>query len=285
VVRARAAIDGNGYIAGWVYRNVSPSILGQRGSVLGSKGDSQGYEASNALPYSFGSRLVEWVSHPSQIPVGFWRSVGASINTFAVESMIDELAAAAGQDPYQFRRARLTDPRWIAVLEAAAALGNWSTKPPAGTARGIAIGAAFNSIVAAVVEVSGTSATSFAVKRVSVVIDCYLTVNPANVEAQLTGGVVHGINAALYGQQTFSNGAAQRRNFSTNRMIRLSEMPQVAVSIMPRPAVTERSVPIGGVGELGVPTLAPALANAVFRLSGQRVRTQPFFPNATMGGL
>ncbi len=285
VVRARAAIDSSGYVAGWVYRNVSPSILAQRGSVLGSKGDSQGYEASNALPYSFGSRLVEWVSHPSQVPVGFWRSVGASINTFAVESMIDELAAAAGQDPYQFRRARLTDPRWIAVLEAAAALGNWSTKPPAGTARGIAIGTAFNSIVAAVVEVSGTSATSFAVKRVSVVIDCYLTVNPANVEAQLTGGVVHGINAALYGQQTFSNGAAQRRNFSTNRMIRLQEMPQVAVSIMPRPAVTERSVPIGGVGELGVPTLAPALANAVFRLSGQRVRTLPFFPNATMGGL
>lgn len=285
LVRARASIDASGNIAGWVYRNVSPSILAQRGSVLGPKGDSQGYEASNALPYSFGSRLVEWVSHPSQIPVGFWRSVGASINTFAVESMIDELAAAAGQNPYQFRRARLTDPRWIAVLEAAAALGNWSTTPAAGTARGIAIGSAFNSIVAAVVEISGTSATAFTVKKVSVVIDSYLTVNPANVEAQMTGGVVHGLNAALYGQQTFSNGAAQRRNFSTNRMIRLQEMPQVSVKIMPPPAVADRTVAIGGVGELGVPTLAPALANAVFKLSGQRVRTLPFFPNATMGGL
>jgi isoquinoline 1-oxidoreductase subunit beta len=285
LVRARAALDSNGQIASWIYRNVSPSILGQRGSVLGAKGDSQGTEGSSALPYSFGSRLVEWVSHPSPVPVGFWRSVGASINTFAVESMIDELAAAAGQDPFQFRRARLTDPRWIAVLEAAAALGTWSTKPPAGTARGIAIGSAFNSIVAAVVEVSGTSATAFSIKRVSVVIDCYLTVNPANVEAQIAGGVVHGINATLYGQQTFSNGAAQKRNFNTNRMIRLQEMPAVAVSIMPRPAVADRSVPIGGVGELGVPTLAPALANAVFRLTGQRVRTLPFFPNATMGGL
>ena len=125
------------------------------------KGDSQAYECSHGLPYTFGSRLVEWVSHPSPIPVGFWRSVGASINTFAVESMIDELAAAAGQDPLQFRRARLTDPRWLAVLEAAAALGSWGTTPPPGTARGIAIGAAFNSIVATVVEVSGTSATSF----------------------------------------------------------------------------------------------------------------------------
>lgn len=285
VVRARAALDANNYVAGWVYRNVSPSILAQRGSTLGPKGDSQAYEASNALPYDFGSRLVEWVSHTAQVPVGFWRSVGASINTFAVESMMDELAAAARQDPYQFRRARLTDPRWIAVLEAAAKLGNWSSTPGAGTARGIAIGAAFNSVVAAVVEVSGTSATSFTVKRVSVVIDPYLTVNPANVEAQMSGGVIHGLNAALYGQQTFLNGAAQRRNFSSNRMLRLQETPQIAVGIMPRPAVSDRSMPIGGVGELGVPTLAPALANAVFRLSGQRVRSLPFFPNATMGGL
>ena len=285
VVRVRAGIDKNGYIAGWIYRNVSPSILGQRGAPLGPKGDSQGSEASHELPYNFGSRLVEWVSHPSQIPVGFWRSVGASINTFAVESMIDELAAAAGQDPYEFRRARLTDPRWIAVLEAAAALGTWSAKPSSGTARGIAIGSAFNSIVAAVVEVKGTSATSFQVKKVSVVIDSYLTVNPANVEAQLTGGVVHGLNAALYGEQVFSNGVAQRRNFNTNRMLRLKEMPTVAVTIMPRPATTDRTVAIGGVGELGVPTLAPALANAVFKLSGSRVRTLPFFPNSKMGGL
>ena len=122
-------------------------------------------------------------------------------------------------------------------------------------------------------------------RRVSVAIDCYLAVNPGNVQAQISGGVVHGLNATLYGQQTFVNGVAQRRNFNANRMIRLQEMPTVAVTILPRPAVTDRSVPIGGVGELGVPTLAPALANAVARLSGTRVRTLPFFPNATMGGL
>jgi isoquinoline 1-oxidoreductase beta subunit len=285
VVRAKAGLDTSGNITGWAYRNVSPSILGQRGSVLGPKGDSQGSESSQALPYDFGARLVEWVSHPSPIPVGFWRSVGASINTFAVESMIDELAAAAGQDPYQYRRSKLTDPRWIAVLDTAAALGTWDAPLPAGRARGIAIGPAFNSIVAEVVEISSVTATSIKVNRVSVAIDCYISVNPGSVEAQLTGGVVHGLNAALYGKQNFVNGAAQSKNFNKSRMIRLNEMPQVAVTIMPNPAGASRTVPIGGVGELGVPTLAPALANAYAKLTGNRVRTLPFFPNATMGGL
>ena len=285
VVRAKAGLDAGGNITGWAYRNVSPSILGQRGSVLGAKGDSQGYEAAQGLPYDLGPRLVEWVSHPSPIPVGFWRSVGASINTFAVESMIDELAAAAGRDPYDYRRSKLTDPRWIAVLDAAATLGNWYAPLPAGRARGIAIGTAFNSIVAEVIEISSVTTTSIRVNRVSVAIDCYIGVNPGAIEAQLTGGVVHGLNAALYGRQSFTNGAAQSKNFNKSRMIRLNEMPQVAVTIMPNPAASSRTIPIGGVGELGVPTLAPALANAHARLTGSRVRTLPFFPNATMGGL
>lgn len=285
LIRARAGLDGSGNVAGWAYRNVSPSILGQRGAALGARGDSQGYEASQDLPYAFGARLTEWVSHPSPIPVGFWRSVGASLNTFAVESMIDELAAAAGQDPYYFRTRLLTDARWMAVLNAAAAAGNWNTPVPAGSARGLAIGTAFNSIVAQVVEISSATSTSIKIKRVAVAIDCYLAVNPGSVEAQITGGVVHGLNSALYGAQTFSNGAAQRKNFNANRMIRLNEMPEVKVVVMPNPTSADRAMSIGGVGELGVPTLAPALANAYFRLTGTRVRTLPFFPGATMGGL
>jgi isoquinoline 1-oxidoreductase beta subunit len=283
VVRARAGVGSTGQIAAWSYRNVSPSIQGQRGRVLGATGDNQGWEGSAALPYTMGSRLVEWVSHPSPIPVGYWRSVGASINTFAVESMVDELAAAAGLDPYRFRKSLISDPRWSAVLDAVASLGGWSSPTTAGTARGLAIGAAFNSIVATVVEIRGTSATSFTVTKVAVVLDSYLTVNPGSVDAQLVGGVVHGLNAALYGQQTFVNGAAQKRNFNVNRVTKLQEMPQVSVHLMPAPAVSDRTVPIGGVGELGVPTVAPALANAVFRLTGQRLRTLPLFPNATMG--
>ncbi len=285
LVKAKAGLDASNNIVGWTYRNVSPSILGQRGVPLTARGDSQGSEASQELPYDFGSRLTEWVSHPSPIPVGFWRSVGASINTFAVESMMDELAAAARQDPYQFRRAHLTDARWIAVLDAAAKLGNWSSPVASSHARGIAIGKAFNSIVAQVVEISGVTTSSIRVSRVSVVIDCYVSVNPGSVEAQIIGGVVHGMNAALYGKQTFVNGAAQSKNFKQSRMIRLGEMPQVAVSIMPNPVTADRTVPIGGVGELGVPTFAPALANAHAKLTGSRVRMLPFFPNATMGGL
>ena len=285
LVHARAGLAAGGQIAGWSYRNVSPSILGQRGVVLGATGDSQGYEASQALPYAFGARLVEWVNHPSPIPVGFWRSVGASINTFAVESMIDELAAAAGQDPFQFRRARLGDPRWIAVLEAAAAASAWSSASPRGTARGIAIGTAFNSIVAQVVEVAQGSGGSMRVTRVWAVIDSYLAINPGSVEAQITGGIVHAMNATLYGRQSFVNGAAQAKNFNKSRLIRMNEMPAVSVTLMPPPAVANRAVPIGGVGELGVPTFAPALANAWFRLTGKRLRSLPFYPGAAMGDL
>ncbi len=284
LVHVRAGLDGNNAVAGWSYRNVSPSILAQRGAVLGASGDSQGSEASQGLPYSFGARRVEWVSHPSTIPVGFWRSVGASINTFAVESMIDELALAAGQDGYRFRQARLSHPRWLAVLDQVAKDSGWIAGPaPAGRARGIAIGSAFNTIVAQVVEVSNNAGVP-RITRAWLAVDAYLTVNPGNAQAQIVGGVVHALNAAMYGKQTFVNGAAQSRNFNTSRMIRIQEMPTVNVTLMPNPAVADRTVAIGGIGELGVPTFAPALANAWAKLSGVRVRSLPFVPTATMGG-
>lgn len=285
LVKARAALDATGNISAWAYRNVSPSIRAQRGAVLPATGDSQGYESSQNLPYDMGGRVTEWVQHPSPVPVGYWRSVGASINTFAIESMMDEMAAAAGLDPVQFRRGKLaSNPRWLNVLEMVANLGKWTSPAAKGTARGFAIGPAFNSICASVVEISGTSTTSFKVTRVAIVLDPYLTVNPANVEAQLVGGMVHGLNAALYGQQTFVNGVAQRKNFNSNKMIRLQEMPLVSVAIVPRPVNASTAVPIGGVGELGVPSIAPAIANALFRLTGQRLRNLPLLPNATAGG-
>ena len=278
-VRVQAGLIAGGYINGWIYRNVSPSILAQRGAVLTAKGDSQAYEAAHGLPYNFGSRLTEYVMHGSPIPVGFWRSVGASINTFAVESAIDDAAAVVGVDPYLFRRNQLTDPRWIAVLEAAANAAGWGSPAPAGTAKGIAIGAAFNSISAQVVEVK-KGAHGPIVTRVWIAIDCGICVNPDQVQAQLMGGVIHGMNAALYGQQTFSNGVASAANFNKSRVTLLQEAPTVSVTVIA--GDMDRGRAIGGVGELGVPTFAPALANAWFKLSKVRVRNLPFVPGATM---
>jgi isoquinoline 1-oxidoreductase beta subunit len=305
LIHARAGVKGSGAnaaIAGWEYRVISPSIAAQRGSVLnadpgrGVVGDAQGSESARELPYAMDQRLTEYVTHPAQIPVGYWRSVGASINVFAVESMIDELAVGAGADPYAFRRNLLLASiaaggadaamaqRWLAVLDKAAALAKWGS-PASGNAQGIAVGAAFNSIIAMVVELSGASTTNAAtgsvansvnVKKVSVALDSYLVVNPGSVEAQLQGGIVHGLNAVLYGGQNFVNGVAQKANFNRYKMMRLQQMPDVQVTIT-QPEYLSRSATIGGVGELGVPPLAPAVANAFYRATGRRVRNLPFF--------
>jgi isoquinoline 1-oxidoreductase beta subunit len=292
LVQVKAGIDKSGNVLGWFYNNVSASILAQRGYPLGPTGDSQGYEGSQNLPYNFGARVTQYTTHPSPIPVGFWRSVGESINTFAVESTIDALAALAGKDPYLYRLNLLTDPRWIGVLEAVATLCNWPAGPAAGHSRGIAIGAYANSIVAEVVDISLVAGNGydgqpalFTVNNVWIALDCYLTVNPGQVQAQLIGGMVHGLNAALYGRQSFAKGVAQYPNFLQNRVIRGDEMPKVAVTLIPNPAQSTLDAQLGGVGELGVPTLAPALANAYFKASGKRILGLPFFPAAEMYGL
>lgn len=225
LMHVKAGLDAGGNIVSWIYRNVSPSILAQRGRVLGPTGDSQATEGSHELPYAMVSRLTEYVTHPAPVPVGFWRSVGASLNPFVVESMINELALASGQDPYLFRRLRLTNARWIAVLDAAANLAGWNTPVPAGRARGIAIATAFNSIVAEVAEISQPSSGTLRIHRMACAIDCYRPVNPNSIEAQMQGGIVHGINATLWGQVTFTNGVASTKNFSNSRMMRLNEMP------------------------------------------------------------
>jgi isoquinoline 1-oxidoreductase beta subunit len=125
----------------------------------------------------------------------------------------------------------------------------------------------------------------FKVNNVWMALDCYLSVNPGQLQAQLVGGMVHALNAVLYGRQSFVNGVPQFSNFYQNRVIRLDESPQVAVTLIPSPAQSSQSVPIGGAGEIAVPTLAPALTNAYVRAGGTRIRTLPIFPTATMGGL
>ena len=233
------------------------------------------------LPYDLPTRLVEWVPLPAGIPVGFWRSVGSSVNAFAVESMMDELALAAGADPFAFRYDHLANsPRVNAVLWAADIMSSsWRKALPAGHAWGVAIAESFGTVVCEVVEISQPSSTSIRVHRVDCVIDCGTVINPDSVAAQMQGAIVHAINATLWGQSTFTAGKANQQNFNRYRVMRLSEMPAVNVQIV------KSANPPSGVGEPGVPPLAPAIANAYARLTGKRVRTLPFFPGATMGGL
>ena len=292
LVQVNAGLNGSGGIVGWACTNVSESILGQRGYPVGAVGDSQATEGTTALPYNLGALSTQWVSHPSPIPVGFWRSVGMSVNTFAVESAICELATLAGQDEYQFRLGLLDNARWTGVLEAVANLCNWTAGPPSGHFYGMAVTQYANSYVAEVVDLSLAAGLDydgqpklFKINTVYIALDCYLAVNPGQIQTQLAGGMVHGLNAALYGRQSFVNGAAQFPNFYQNRVIRMDEMPAVQVTLTPNPAQSTFEATLGGVGELGVPCLAPALANAYFKASGTRIRTLPIFPNATMGGL
>lgn len=272
--RVQAGLDAKGNIVAWQNRIVSPSILHQRGWIGANAVDSQGVDGAIDLPYAIDNLLVEYVQHPSTVPVGFWRSVGFSINTFVVESAIDELALLAGMDPLAYRQRLLAnDARSLNVLNTAAALGGWSTPVPKGHARGIAFFEGFGSTVAQVIEVSG-SAKAIKVVRVSCAIDCGTVVNPDTVAAQMEGGIVHGLNAALWGKMTFSNGVASPRNFNGYAMLRLRDMPQVSVSVLASGGF------IGGVGEPGVPPVAPALANAYAKLTGIRVRSLPMFTAA-----
>ena len=278
LVNVKATLNGSG-IAAWYCRNVSGAILGQRGWMAPGSVDSQAVEGAVGLPYALGTHIVEWVPLNAGIPLGFWRSVGTSINAFAVECTIDELAQKAGMDPFDFRYALISDPRAKAVLDAARQLSIWRTSLSAGHFWGVAMAQWFGTIVCEVVEISQPAAGSLKVHRVACAVDCGTVINPNQVEAQMQGGIVHGLNAALWGQVTFTAGKANEKNFNKYRMIRLGEMPQITVQVVQSGAAPS------GTGEPAVPPIAPALANAYSRLLGSRVRTLPFFPGATMGGL
>jgi len=233
--------------------------------------DSQATEGQYGLPYAFASSRSEWVEHTGQVPVGYWRSVGHSLNAFAVESAIDELAVLAGKDPMAYRKELMAEhPRALAVVEAADAMSQWRHSLGSGRAWGMAFSEAFGSLVCQVVEISGSD-TSINVRRVTCVVDCGTAINPGSVEMQMQGGIIHGLNAALYGGQSFVSGAPQVANFNRLKFLRVKDAPRVEVHII------ESGEPLGGIGEPGVPPIAPAVANAYFQLMGKRLRTLPFF--------
>ena len=236
--------------------------------------DGMAVEGITNLPYPIPNMKVAWNMAPVGIPTLWWRSVGSSHTAFAVEGMIDEMAKAAGKDAYQYRRMLLEKhPRFIRVLDEAANKAGWTKPVPAGRGRGIAIHESFGTVVAHVAEVSITPNKTLKVHKVVCAIDCGQTVNPDTIRAQMEGCVVFGLTAALYGEITFDKGRVKQSNFYDYRMLRINEMPEVEVHILDS---TEK---MGGVGEPGVPPIAPAVMNALFMLTGKRVRSLPLRPD------
>jgi isoquinoline 1-oxidoreductase beta subunit len=266
----KASVDAAGRPIAWTHRIVAPSIMTRVFPTMVKDGlDSEAVEGGVAMPYTVPNVYVDYRSPETGVPVGFWRSVNNTFNGFAVESFVDELAAAAKQDPYQFRRALLTkSPRHLGALDLAATKAGWGNPLAEGRGRGIAVFKSFDSYVAQVAEVSITDG-NVRVHRVVCAVDCGQVVNPNTVEAQIAGAMVYGLTAALWGEITIDKGRVQQGNFDTYRMLRMAEMPEVEVHIVPS---TEAP---GGVGEPGTPPIAPAVCNAIFALTGKRIRKLP----------
>jgi isoquinoline 1-oxidoreductase beta subunit len=235
--------------------------------------DLSSVEGAMEMPYAIPNVLVDLHTTKVGVPITWWRSVGNSHTAFVVESFIDELADAGGKDPVEFRRALLAKkPRHLAALELAASKGNWGAPLPKGYGRGIAQHSSFDSYVAEVAEVSVNDHGTVRVHRVVAAVDCGQAVNPDGVVAQLQGGIIFGLSAALKGEITLDRGQVQQRNFHDYQVLRINEAPEIDVHIVP-----SKENP-SGVGEPGVPPVAPAVANAVFAATGKRVRRLPIQP-------
>jgi isoquinoline 1-oxidoreductase beta subunit len=270
--RLRGALDARGLPAAWHHTVVGQSIIADTlfANMFPQKGpDPTSTEGAANLPYAVPNLLVDIHEPKNAVPVQFWRSVGHSSTGFVVNSFLDELAAAAGKDPLEYRRTLLSGkPRHLAVLNLAAEKASWGKPLPAGHAQGLAIQESFGSIVAEVAEVS-VEGGRVRVHRVVCAVDCGPVVNPDNVAAQIESGVVYGLSAALHGAITVNAGRVEQGNFNDYPVLRMNEMPVVETHIVPSTG------PMGGVGEIGVPCIAPAVCNAIFAATGRRIRRLP----------
>jgi isoquinoline 1-oxidoreductase beta subunit len=250
----------------------SPSIMAASGFMkIPENGvDNFALEGINDNPYEIPNSRIAYGRVEPGPQVWFWRSVGHSQNIFFIESFIDEMAAAAKKDPFEFRRDMLPrTSRHRGVLEVAAQKAGWGSKLPAGVHRGIAVAQSFGSYVAEVAEVSVAPDGTPKVHRVVAVVDCGLTANPLTIQRQIEGAIVYGLSAALYGKISFKDGRVEQGNFHQYPVLRMNEMPKVEVHILPSGEHP------GGIGEPGTPPIAPAVTNAIFAATGKRIRTLP----------
>jgi isoquinoline 1-oxidoreductase beta subunit len=267
-----AGLDADGWPVAWKSRIVGPSIMSRffPGSVKNGI-DETSVEGQATSKYAIPNFLVEYALTEAGVPVGVWRSVGNSHNGYITECFVEELAKAGGKDPFEFRRKLLANaPRHRGVLELAAEKASWGKPLPAGRTRGIAMVESFGSFVAEVAEVSlNRKSGDVRVHRVVCAVDCGRYVNPDTIAAQMDGAIVYGLTAALKGQITIEKGRVQQSNFHDYEMLRMNEMPQVEVHIVPS------NEPPGGVGEPGTPPIAPAVCNAIFAATGKPIRRLP----------
>jgi isoquinoline 1-oxidoreductase beta subunit len=268
--RLRAGLDANGRPVAWLHHIVGHSIMSRvaPGSVADGT-DQTSVEGAANLPYAIPNILVEYRLENSHVPVGFWRAVGSSQNAWITECFLDELASAGGQDPLALRRSLLTEhPRHLGVLNLAADKAGWDRPPKNGRHRGIAVAESFGSYVAQVAEIS-IDEGQVRVHRVVCAVDCGQVINPDTVVAQMESGIIFGLTATLKSAITIAEGRVEQGNFDDFPLLRLSETPVIDVHIMP----SDESP--GGVGEPGLPPIAPAVCNAVLAATGKPVRTLP----------
>ena len=277
LIRMKAGLDGSGNPIAWYSRVSSTSIIATlprlplRPPLAPAEGvDPQAVASIYDIPHAIPNVRVEYAQRNAHVPVGFWRTVGHSQNPFVRESFMDELATAAGKDPYEYRRALLQkSPKDLGILEATAKAAGWGKQLPSGVHRGIAQTEAYGSYTCAVVELSVDKNSEVAIRRLVLGIDPGYAVNPDNIQAQMQGSAVFMLTAMFWGEITIKDGRAEQSNFHDYRLMRLREMPRVEVVLAPSGGFW------GGIGEPGQASIAPAVCNAIFAATGKRIRSLP----------
>jgi isoquinoline 1-oxidoreductase subunit beta len=275
-----AATLSGGKIVGWKYKVSGSSIMARWFPAGFQKGvDIDGVDSAIDIPYDIPNLHVEFLrAEPPAVPTGFWRGVGPNNNVFATECFMDELARKAGKDPIEFRRGMLgKQPRFLAALNLAAEKSNWGQPLPARVGRGVSVQPSFASFIATVVEAEVDEQGGVHLRRVTLAVDTGIAVNPDTVKAQLEGGLIFGLTAALYGEITIDKGRVQQSNFNDYRMLRIDQAPKIDVHV-----IKSGEAP-GGIGEAGVVAGPPALRNAIYAATGVALRRLPIDPALIAG--
>jgi isoquinoline 1-oxidoreductase beta subunit len=276
-----AATLSGGKIVGWKYRVSGSSVMARWFPPGFDKGvDIDGVDSAIDIPYEIPNLQVEFVRvEPPAVPTGFWRGVGPNNNVFAIESFIDELARKAGKDPIDFRKSMLTNqPRFLAALDLVAEKSNWGQPLPPRVGRGVCLQPSFASFIATVVEAEVDEHGEVSLRRITSAVDTGIAVNPDTVAAQLQGGLVFGLTAALYGEITIDKGRVQQSNFNDYRMLRIDQIPKIDIHV-----IKSGEAP-GGIGETGATAGPPALRNAIYAATGVPLRRLPIDRALIAGG-